>query len=190
LDCGTSNWQNNVLLALSRFDNGNAYALISNSESKEIYANSSLLKTGDWHHLALTLKGNIGTLFINGSVWVQGNLGKPTTVNRTRCYLGRSNWWKQLDPANVFATFDDMKIHNRSLNQSEVLQLISEYMDSSTNENIIDPFSNSLTHYWPFNSNLKDIIGGKDLISNLFILQKILIKFPKYVTIHHIIRFT
>jgi GR25 family glycosyltransferase involved in LPS biosynthesis len=57
----------------------------------------------------------------------------------------------------------------RSLNQNEVLQLISGYYDSDSNANTIDPFSNSLTHYWPLNSNLKDIIGGNDLISNIFI---------------------
>ncbi len=160
---------------MSSYENGNAYAFIhgvNHQLNAPIFANSSLITPGDWHHLALTLKGNIGTLFINGSVWVKGNLGKPVRVDRNRCYLGRSNWLNypgSLDPANVFATFDDMKIHNRSLNQNQVLQLISGYYDSDSNANTIDPFSNSLTHYWPLNSNLKDIIGGNDLISNFFL---------------------
>jgi hypothetical protein len=87
------------------------------------------LKEKVWNFLAFTLENKVGTLYLNGSVATRSvNMNIPNAVRRSNCYLGRNNKWvknsEYNEPANIFSLFDDIKIHNRALNQNEVKELM------------------------------------------------------------------
>lgn len=107
------------------------------------FACNQVLSNNIWHHLVATFKypsTDVGhtnqgeaTIYIDGSAtgvdsqyWTTVNnkvyMPRPTSLNRTRCYIGRSNWW---DAANHDADFNGgmgaVQIYNRALTASEVL---------------------------------------------------------------------
>ncbi len=73
----------------------------------------------------MTTKGNVGTFYVNGQALASGNSLSPDNVIRTSCFIGKSNWAG--DPASISALYDDFKIFNKSLSQSEVLKVLNSY---------------------------------------------------------------
>jgi fibronectin type 3 domain-containing protein len=88
--------------------------------------NSSTANTaGTWNHVAVTLSGNTGTLYLNGVV-VGTNASmtlKPSVLgNTTLNYLGRSMFGA--DPY-LNGRLDEFQIYNRALSASEIAALAS-----------------------------------------------------------------
>jgi hypothetical protein len=77
------------------------------------------LSTGVWHHLAVTLSGSTGVLYVDG-VPANTNLSmtlKPSSLgSTTQNYIGKSQW---PDP-NLTGSVDDFRIYSRALNATEV----------------------------------------------------------------------
>ena len=73
---------------------------------------------GEWTHVAITLIGNTGTLYVNGApVDTQTIILNPSDVAPTTNYLGKSQF--TADP--VFnGAIDHFRIYNRGLSASEV----------------------------------------------------------------------
>jgi hypothetical protein len=80
---------------------------------------TAALSTGVWIHLTATLSGTTGTLYMNGSFWgSQTGMPVPRNVTRNNCYIGKSGNYP-VDPlADI--VFDELKIFNVALNQSQV----------------------------------------------------------------------
>ena len=82
------------------------------------------LSTGVWHHLAVTLSGSTGVLYVDG-VPANTNLSmtlKPSSLgSTTQNYIGKSQW---PDP-NLTGSVDDFRIYSRALNATEVAALAS-----------------------------------------------------------------
>jgi hypothetical protein len=78
------------------------------------------LPVGEWSHVAVTLNGDTGTLYVNGAVADTGPiLLNPTDFSPSLNYIGKSQW-----PDPYFAgLIDDFRIYNRSLSASEVSAL-------------------------------------------------------------------
>ena len=83
---------------------------------------SSALVTGAWKHVAVTLSGNTGILYVDG-VEVARNSGmtlKPSSLgSTTQNYIGKSQY---ADPY-LDGLVDDFQIYNRALSASEVQTL-------------------------------------------------------------------
>jgi hypothetical protein len=101
------------------------FAISTNSNTGEqtIDSPAGSLPTGGWHHLAVTLSGTLGTLYIDG-VKVGQNGG--ITINpknlgsTTQNYIGKSQW--PSDPyLNGFV--DDFRIYSGALSAAEVYAL-------------------------------------------------------------------
>ena len=72
----------------------------------------------NWTHIASTYDGDLLKLYMNGISVCQTSSGWPLNVTRMSNYIGKSYY-----PAN--ATYDEIRLHNRGLNQSEITELMS-----------------------------------------------------------------
>lgn len=102
--------------SVSEGDQSRKEERISNEIQKEI------LPTHAWHHIAFTLKGNVGTLYLDGSrVMVKTdfttNLSK--LGNTSDNYIGKSTW---PDPY-LNGLIDDFRIYDCALTEDQILQI-------------------------------------------------------------------
>jgi hypothetical protein len=100
------------------------FAILTPSSGGEQYFDgTAALPTGVWTHVAITLNGSVGTLYVNGT-----QVGQKTdfTVNpsslgaTTQNYLGKSQF--SADPY-LNGGIDDFRIYSRALSSSEVATL-------------------------------------------------------------------
>jgi hypothetical protein len=117
------------------------------------------LLRNNWYHVAFTLQGTLGTLYLNGGFGYTINSKPINAVTRHKCYIGKSNWVE--DPHYVNGLFDDFMIFNRALSSDEI-KVVKELTSYSEN-----PFSSNLINYWPFDDNLNDVISSNADLLNL-----------------------
>jgi len=102
---------------------GLRFAITTNSNGGEQQlTGGGLLPLNTWSHVAVTLSGTTGTLYLNGSpVATNPNMTlHPSSLGNTnQNYIGKSQW---PDPL-LNATVDDFNIYNRALSASEVAAL-------------------------------------------------------------------
>ncbi|MBV9381218.1 MAG: hypothetical protein JOY82_11380 [Streptosporangiaceae bacterium] len=101
------------------------FALTVNSNGNEQQLNApSPLPLNAWSHLAVTLSGTTGTLYVNG-VAVATNTAmtlNPTSLGpTTQNYIGKSQW---PDPY-LNGTVDEFQIYSRALTAAEVGSLLT-----------------------------------------------------------------
>jgi autotransporter-associated beta strand protein len=85
---------------------------------------TSPLAAGVWQHVAVTLAGNTGTLYVNGvAIATNSNITlRPSSLgSTTQNYLGKSQY--SADPA-LFGSIDDFRIVGRALSAAEIQQLV------------------------------------------------------------------
>jgi uncharacterized protein len=95
----------------------------SGNDGEQGLNGTGALPTGSWQHLAATMSGDTGILYINGQE-VDRNTGmtlNPADLgNTTNNYIGRSQW--EHDPY-LNASVDDFYVYDRALTSSEVSSL-------------------------------------------------------------------
>jgi len=129
---GGGNWQrifdfgNNTtqyLLLTPRSGPGTLRFTISvngNTPGSEQILETEALPVGEWTHLAVTLVGNTGTLYVNGAVADSGPISlDPASVAPVWNYLGKS----QYNDPSFDGLIDDVRIYNRGLSPAEVSAL-------------------------------------------------------------------
>jgi hypothetical protein len=101
---------------------GLRFAITTSGSGGEQQLNAPALATGVWKHVAVTLSGTTGTLYVDG-VQVASNISmtlKPSSLGNTNLnYLGRSQY---SDPY-LQGSLDDFRIYNRALSASEIAAL-------------------------------------------------------------------
>ncbi|MDB6070208.1 MAG: hypothetical protein JWL81_1379 [Verrucomicrobiales bacterium] len=93
---------------------------IKNTAAEQVL-DGPALTPGDWAHVAVTLAGNTGTLYFNGTAVDSKSITiDPSAINPTLNYLGESQFAS--DP--LFAgVLDEMRIFRRGLSAAEVASL-------------------------------------------------------------------
>ncbi len=91
---------------------------ITGNSNHQLLETTSPLATGQWVHLAVTLNGNTGTLYVNGApVATNSSMTlNPSDFNPLYNYIGNSQW---MDPY-FNGSIDDFRIYNYALSGPQV----------------------------------------------------------------------
>lgn len=109
---------NNVYLALSQGTLGYpTMGVFTNNNGNPVVKATSQLPTNQWVHLAATLSGTTGTIYINGIPAGSGTLNVAPNVVRTNNYIGRSNYGGD---SYANAIFDEIRIWNVARTQAQI----------------------------------------------------------------------
>lgn len=126
IDCGLVGYNSNVFVALT-LSNSNLTAFqMSRSSSLLNRMNATeMARLNEWFHLAAVLDKSRAFIYLNGVLKnTADNWSPPLPVNRTSCYIGRSNWVSDKD---ADAHFDEIKIYNRALSQDEIQLSMNDF---------------------------------------------------------------
>ena len=97
------------------------FAITQGGYTVEQKLDGPVCPVGEWVHVALTLVGNTGTLYVNGAAAGSGAITlDPSALAPTLNYLGKSQF--AADPY-FNGAIDDFRIYNRGLNAAEVKAL-------------------------------------------------------------------
>ncbi len=118
-DFGTGTTRN-MFLAIRSGSGTIRFAITTNGNGAEQQINgNAALTTGSWQHVAVTLSGNLGILYVNGTeVGRNGNMTlRPASLGNTALnYIGRSQY---ADPY-LDGRVDNFRIYNRALSAAEI----------------------------------------------------------------------
>lgn len=126
-----------MFLTPSSGDNTMRFAITTGgSNADEQYLETEPLPTGEWVHLAVTLGGNTGVLYVNGVPRVAGQiLHDPTEINAIHNYLGDSQWVN--DPL-FNGAISDFRIYDYALHMSQIPSLIETLPGDFNNDGVVD----------------------------------------------------
>lgn len=94
----------------------------------EEHVDTPVLATGSWQHVAVTLAGGTGTIYVNAVKAAQNTnmtLNPASLGTTNQNWLGRSQYTG--DPY-LNARIDNFRIYDRALSQSEVTQLFQQQL--------------------------------------------------------------
>jgi regulation of enolase protein 1 (concanavalin A-like superfamily) len=103
---------------------GNIRFEIKNGSSVNSVEGTSALATGGWHHVAVTLNGATGTIYVDGQKVGSGGVNiRPSQLGvTTQNWIGRSQF--SADPY-LDGRVDEFRIYNRALSAEEVALVIN-----------------------------------------------------------------
>ena len=124
IDFGNSVSNDNIILGVSLISPdylvGEIYALDKPSTIKSFGS----INLNEWHHVALSLKANRLSIYINGSLDKSETIiYLPRAVNRNYSYIGKSKW---NDVSYVDAVYNDFKIYRGALTSDEIYKEFDE----------------------------------------------------------------
>ncbi|MBN2293311.1 MAG: hypothetical protein JXM70_12850, partial [Pirellulales bacterium] len=140
---GSSAWQrifdfgndtNQYMFLTPRSDSDTLRFAIKNDGSEQTL-DTTTLPAGQWVHLAVTLEGDTGTLYVDGEA-VATNPSMtidPASFNPVNNYIGQSQWPDPLFDGRI----DNFRIYDYALSADEIAQLYLPFSFSS------DPISNT-----------------------------------------------
>jgi hypothetical protein len=99
-------------------DNTLRFSITTAGNGSEQPINTSQLPTGVWTHVAVTLNGNVGTLYVNGTPVATNNSMtlNPGDINPLYNYIGKSQWPDPLFNGRI----DDFRIYNYALSGAQI----------------------------------------------------------------------
>lgn len=105
---------------------------ILTSGGAEQQLNSAVLPTGVWRHVAVTLSGNTGRMYVNGvQVTSSGTMTyNPSSLNATLNYIGKSQFSDPLFNGKI----DGFHIYNYALSAAQVASLYTNSPPSFTSD--------------------------------------------------------
>ena len=97
------------------------FAILNSGGTAQRLAGPNPLPVGEWSHVAVTLIGNTGTLYVNGAAVAATSITiDPSAIAQTANYLGDSQF--ATDPLFT-GSLDDFRIYNRGLSAAEIAAL-------------------------------------------------------------------
>ena len=118
IDFGNGFSSNNVVLSFSNALSGR-YSVEIYSHNKSSLVTNETLSLNVWYFFSITLQNNLMVAHLNGKYLASGTINIPRNLNRTKNYIGRSNWKGHYDSN---AKISNLKFFNISLNHGEILK--------------------------------------------------------------------
>ena len=123
IDFGNGSASNNILLARYGSTDNLYFEIYNGSSSTSINTSGGILNSQLCHYV-VTVNGAIAYVYRNGVLLNSGTFATvPTTVSRTNCYIGKSNWADYYYQGIIPIT----KLYNRALTALEVKQNYQQY---------------------------------------------------------------
>ena len=119
IDFGNGAGVNNILLSNTYGSSGAPGLYIEGAQ----FQASTVLTLNAWHFVCATYNATtkIAAIYVDGQPSGIGyNYPAPQNVNRTRCYIGKSNWGHGPDP-NFHGGIGSVQIYNGYLTPTEIL---------------------------------------------------------------------
>lgn len=130
LDFADGPGTNNVYLTLSQGTTGfPGMGVFTNNNGAPTLKATSTLPLNQWVHLAATLSGTTGTIYINGVASGSGPINAAPNVVRTNNYIGKSNY---SGDSYANAMFDEIRIWNVARTQAQIQSTMHESISAST----------------------------------------------------------
>ena len=109
-----------MFLTPSSGDGTLRFAITTSGNGAEQVVETSELATGQWVHVAVTLEGNTGTLYVNGLSAASNFVTlDPPDFAPVNNYIGQSQWPDPLFDGRI----DDFRIYNYALSASDIRDL-------------------------------------------------------------------
>ncbi|RYD27286.1 MAG: hypothetical protein EOP87_21395, partial [Verrucomicrobiaceae bacterium] len=116
-DFGNSTSQNFMLTPRS---SGNTMRFVIVNGGAEQQLNTTVPATGQWVHVAVTLSGDTGRLYVNGVQATTGSITiNPSDFMPTKNYIGKSQWPDPLFNGRI----EDFRVYSRALSSTEITAL-------------------------------------------------------------------
>jgi hypothetical protein len=124
LDFGNGPYQNNVICILSEGTTGKPALHLHHVGSFTPLTAPNPLPVNEWVHLAFTLSGTVGRIYVNGvEVTNSPTMYVPANVVRTNNYIGRSAWGND---AYAAAAYDEVRIWNVARSAADIARTMRQ----------------------------------------------------------------
>lgn len=98
------------------------FGITTGGNGTQQYIEADAPRIGEWTHVAATLIGNTGTLYVNGAPVSSGTITvNPNTFAPTVNYLGKSQWPDPLFNGDI----DDFRVYRSGLSAAQVQSLVT-----------------------------------------------------------------
>ena len=119
LDFGNGQRSDNIVLSFSDNLTRMVYLYTINESAEKSSIATSALNLNEWYFITACLENNTIKIYLNGSLVLSDQTQIiPRNITRTKNYIGKSNWEGD---EMVDGKIDELKIFNRALNASEIL---------------------------------------------------------------------
>ena len=131
IDFGNGAGSDNILFTIGS-SNGDLKPALSIWKGSQLITDTispKALASSQWQLLTATFDGKQTHIYINGSLMNSASINySPTSLNRTKTYIGKSNW-----DCDGFSDslLDDLRFYNKSLNQTEIIDLMNFYSQNT-----------------------------------------------------------
>ena len=112
-DFGNSSLSTNTVLRFSSATGGLDFYI--NGSVSISYTNA--IPLNQWSHIAITLTGTTGRIYLNGQLVATGNLAVPQNVSRPNCFVGGTN---NSSSTKLNAKIDEFRIWNGARTQEQI----------------------------------------------------------------------
>ena len=131
-----SDTDNYMFLTPSSGDGTMRFAITTGGYAEEQLLETDALVVGEWVHLAVTLGGNTGILYINGTPQVAGQIIlDPTDFDLTNNYIGKSQF---VNDALFDGAIADFQLYDYALTADQIAALLPSDNADFNGDGIVD----------------------------------------------------
>lgn len=117
-DLGNGQAVDNIVLARNGTSNTLSFVIYAPSGISQLHA-TNVIVNNQWMHVAATFDGaSTGRIYVNGVLVATGSMFSPSGVDRSSCFVGKSNW---ASDALFRGSMSEIRIFNVERTQAEIL---------------------------------------------------------------------